>query len=272
MSTGMIWFVFVAGIAMDKFSIKRVYGSVIFLSGLLIFLRGPAQGFIFFYLLMFFFGVASAFYMPASTKIISLWFDRDELAYANGWLTAASPMGQITANFFGVNIMYAIGGWKMMYTLIGICVILLVVAFFVFSKDRKSLDAALSSSQIQTKDDVRLWTNIREVLKSPVVWMYCLANMCFLGQVYAGGAYGQFILQTAPEWMLDKAVSGRVPAFNNLTSMCAYILVPLVIRKIGRQHYRKIAVLGGIIAPFLFYFGYMSFNFTTVAQIGRAHV
>ena len=213
---------------------------------------------------MFAFGVASAFYMPASTKIISLWFDRDELALANGFLTSASPLGQITANFFAVRIMMAIGGWQTLYTLIGISVIVLVIAFFIFGREKRNIDAALSSSVID-EEDLGMWKNIKGVLKVPQVWMYCIANMCFLGMIYAGGAFGQLILQTDPGWMLDKSISGRIPAMNNMTSMFAYIIVPLLIKKIGRQHYRKFAIITGIISPILFYIGYASYNFTTIS-------
>ncbi|MDF2949123.1 MAG: yjjL, partial [Sedimentibacter sp.] len=148
MSTGMIWFVFVAGIMMDKFSVKKVLGSSVLICAALIFLRGQAKGFTFFFTLMFLFGAASAFYMPATTKIITLWFDSDELALANGFLTAASPMGQITANYFAVKIMMAIGGWQALYTFIGVAVVVLTIAFFVFAKERKSSEASLVSNTL----------------------------------------------------------------------------------------------------------------------------
>jgi len=151
-----------------------------------------------------------------------------------------------------------------MYMIVGIAITVLAIAFFVFGKNRSSLDAALGSDII-TEEDVGLWKNVKGILKVPEVWMYCLANMFFLGAIYAGGAYGQLILQTDPGWMLDKSISGRVPAMNNMTSMCAYILVPLIIRKIGNQHYRKAAIISGIIAPLLFAYGYGSYDFVTVS-------
>ena len=77
MPSGMIWFVFIAGITMDKISVKKVLGSSIMICAVLIFLRGQAEGFMFFWVLMFLFGVASAFYSPATTKVITLWFDKD---------------------------------------------------------------------------------------------------------------------------------------------------------------------------------------------------
>lgn len=259
MSTGMIWFVFVAGITMDKISTKKVLASSVIMSAILIFLRGQATGFMFFWILMFLFGVASAFYMPATTKIITLWFDRDELAFANGWLTAASPMGQLTANYFAVKIMMAIGGWQALYMLVGVCVLLVAVAFLFFGKERTSEEASLESASL-TKDDLGLWKNVKGILKVPYVWMMILANMFFLGSIYAGGTFGQVVLQTDPGWMIDKAVSGRIPAWNNMFSMFAYILVPLFIAKIGRKHYTKIAIVAGIIAPLCFIFGYRTYD------------
>lgn len=259
MSTGMIWFVFVAGIMMDKFSVKKVLGSSILICGVLIFLRGKATGFIFFFSIMFIFGVASAFYMPATTKIITLWFDSDELAVANGCLTAASPLGQITANYFAVKIMSAIGGWQTFYSMIGVCAVVIALAFFVFGKDRKNSEASLVSNTL-TSDDIGLWKNIKGILKVPYVWLMIIANVCFLGAIYAGGAYGQVVLQTDPGWMIDKSISGRIPAWNNMFSMVCYILIPVFIAKIGRQHYTKVAIICGIIAPLCFSIGYRSYD------------
>lgn len=264
MSSGMIWFVFVAGTLLDRFSVKKILGSAVLICAVLIYLRGDAQGFIFFFTIMFLFGVASAFYMPACTKVIGLWFDREELAVANGFLTAASPLGQITANLFAVQIMYKVGSWQTFYSIIGICVAIIVAFFFFIGKDRKSAEAALTSSVIKA-EDLQIWKNIVGILKVPTVWLYCLANLCFLGAIYAGGAWGQFVLQTDTGWMLDKAISGRIPAFNNCASMIFYILMPLIIAKVGNKYFRHFAIVCGIIAPICFIIGYRSYDFTTLA-------
>jgi len=264
MSSGMIWFVFVAGALLDRFSVKKIMATTIFIVAVLVFLRGQAQGFMFFFSIMFAFGVASAFYMPACTKTIGLWFDKDELAYANGWLTAASPIGQITANLFAVKIMNKLGGWQMLYMTIGVCVLIIVAFYFFIARDKSSADAALKSSIIKTAD-LSFWKNIGGILRVPMVWVYCIANMAFLGSIYAGGAYGQLVLQTDPGWMLDKSISGQIPAFNNFASMIAYVVVPIIIAKVGRQHYNKFAIIGGIIASLSFIVGYRSYSYVTIA-------
>lgn len=266
MPSGMIWFVFIAGITMDKISVKKVLGSSIMICAVLIFLRGQAEGFMFFWVLMFLFGVASAFYSPATTKVITLWFDKDELPLANGCLTAASPIGQITANYSAVKIMQSIGGWQALYSLIGVACFVVAVAFFVLGKDRKSEDASLKSN-ILTKEDLGLWKNVKGIIKVPYVWLMIIANMCFLGSIYAGGTFGLLVLQTDPGWMIDTAVSGRIPAWNNLFSMFAYILIPIVISKIGRQHYPKIAIICGLVAPICFFIGYRSYNVTVISAM-----
>ena len=134
MSSGMIWFVFAAGAMLDRFSVKKIMGSAVLLAAALILIRGQAQNFEVWFVIMFLFGVASAFYMPACTKMIGLWFDDRELAFANGVLTAASPIGQLTANLFGVRIMYAVGGWETLYTMMGISVTLIVIFFFIIGR------------------------------------------------------------------------------------------------------------------------------------------
>ena len=265
MSSGMIWFVFIAGILMDKFSVKKVYGSAIVFAGVLILLRsrtpaGAAESATFFFAVMFLFGVASAFYMPASTKVIGIWFDHSELAFANGCLTAASPLGQFTANLFAAKLMAAAGGWRLLYNFIGIGIVFIVIMFFLFGKERKSSEAALDS-KILGEADLGLWKNIKGIIKVPYVWIFIIANMCFLGGIYGGGAYSQYIVQSDPGWGIDVSVSGRIPAFNNFASMIAYVLVPLIIRKIGNKYYTRVSIICGFIAAAAFVFGYLSYSF-----------
>ena len=90
----MIWFVFVAGIFLDKFSVKKLFMVEIILVAISFILRGFATGFTFFFALMIVYGVLSAFYIPTVIKLVSLWFDGKQIALANGVLTSASPCGQ----------------------------------------------------------------------------------------------------------------------------------------------------------------------------------
>ena len=258
--TGMIWFVFFAGVLTDKISVKKLLCSAIAVGGILIALRGQAQGFMFFFMIMFLFGVASAFYLPSCTKVVSLWFDKDELMFANGCLTAASPLGMLVANLFTARIIAAVGGWRMMYMIIGIVSILVVCAFFIVGRERKSEDASLSSN-ILTTADLGFWKNIKGVMKVPLVWLFAIANMFYLGTLYAAMRWGQFIFQSDPGWGLDLVRSGQIAAFANITSMLAFVLVPMIIAKIGRVHYKKIAIVSGVVSATLMIVGPMSYNF-----------
>lgn len=110
MALGMVWFCFIAGSAIDKISVKKVMGTALVLLAALIFFRGQAHGFVIWYATMFLYGVVSAFYQPCVTKTVSLWFDKDELSFANGCTTAASPIGQVTANLFAARIANSLSG------------------------------------------------------------------------------------------------------------------------------------------------------------------
>lgn len=135
MSLGMVWFCFVAGSAIDKISVKKIMGTCLILLSVLIFLRGQATGFVIWYAMMFLYGVVSAFYQPCVTKTVSLWFDSEELATANGCTTAASPIGQITANLFAGRIAANLsGGWRQLFMIAGIIVFVLMVCWWIFAK------------------------------------------------------------------------------------------------------------------------------------------
>ncbi len=257
----MIWFVFVAGIFLDKFSVKKLFMVEIILVAISFILRGFATGFTFFFALMIVYGVLSAFYIPTVIKLVSLWFDGKQIALANGVLTSASPCGQLIANLFGYKIAMAIGGWKIMFITTGVLMVCILVVSLFLVKDRKSEDAALESA-ILTKDDLTFGKNIKGVASTPGVWIYALANGCFLGMVYALMAYQNYIYQTDPGWGLDPSVSGTVPAFSNCVSMCAYTLVPLVFARLGIQKYWQIAaIFTAIVAVCVASSGWMAYNY-----------
>lgn len=258
----MIWFVFVAGALLDKFSVRKLFVLEVILCGFAFLLRGFAQGFIFFFALMVVYGILSAFYIPTCIKLISLWFDGSRIALANGILTSGSPAGQLIANLFGYKIAIAIGGWKVMFIVTGIILICLAVISWFLVKERKSEDAALSSA-ILKKEDLTFWRNIGGVARTPGVWIYSVANACFLGMIYAVMTYQNYVYQTDPGWSLDPSVSGTIPACSNMVSMCAYTLVPLIFMKLGIQkHWHVAAIFCAVVAVTVAMIGYLAYNFT----------
>jgi len=244
----MVWFVFVAGAILDKVSVRKIFVLEMILVGIAFALRGVAQGFMFWFALIVVYGVLSAFYIPTVIKLTSLWFDGSQIALANGILTAGSPCGQLVANLAGYKIAMAIGGWKVVFIATGIIMIILAVLSWFMIKERRSEDAALKSD-ILKKEDMTFWRNIAGVLRTPGVWIYSLANACFLGMVYAMMTYQNFVYQTDPQWALDPSVSGTIPASSNMVSMCAYVLVPFVFGKLGiMKHWHIAAIITAVVA------------------------
>jgi len=256
----MIWFVFIAGAILDKVSVRKLFVCELILIAIAFALRGVAQGFMFWFALIVVYGVLSAFYIPTCVKLISLWFDGSQIALANGILTAGSPAGQLVANLAGYKIAMAIGGWKVVFIVTGIIMIILAVLSWFLIKERRSEDAALSSA-ILKKEDMTFWRNIAGILKTPGVWIYSIANACFLGMIYAMMTYQNFVYQTDPGWALDPTVSGTIPACSNMVSMWAYIVVPLVLGKLGlMKHWHIAAIICAVVAVTVAMIGYFTYN------------
>ena len=252
----MVWFVFIAGAILDKVSVRKLFVCELILIAIAFALRGVAQGFMFWFALIIVYGVLSAFYIPTCVKLISLWFDGSQIALANGILTAGSPAGQLVANLAGYKIAMAIGGWKVVFITTGIIMVILAVLSWFMIKERRSEDAALSSA-ILKKEDMTFWRNIAGILKTPGVWIYSIANACFLGMIYAMMTYQNYIYQTDPAWALDPTVSGTIPAFSNMISMWAYIVVPLVLGKLGlMKHWHIAAIICAVVAVTIAMIGY----------------
>ena len=268
LSTGMIWFIFVAGVALDKFSPKKLLSLFAIFAAVAVVLRGRVTKAGPFFILMFIYGALVAFIIPALNKLNGLWFDKKNIALANGFLTAASPLGQITGNIFAVPISEALGSTSALFTMQGIMLAAVAVLFLFLGKERRNIDAALSSTKITSEKDLGVWKNFKAVISVPQVWLYALANACLLGMVYAGGSQGQIVLQGDPNWMLDSSISGIVPSCNNFASMCCYILMPLVVAKFFKKNYEKnyklFAIITGVIAAFCYSYGYRCYNFTLI--------
>jgi MFS family permease len=267
-ASGMIWFVFIAGIALDRFSPKRLLASFVFFASAAIYLRGSITQSGPYFTLMFVYGAFSAFIMPAINKINSLWFDRKSLAFANGCLTASSPLGQVTGNLLTVPISNALGSWSLLFMCQGVLLAAAGVIFVIFAKDRRNIDAALSSEKIKTEAELGVWKNIKSIMRVPQMWIYAVANASLLGMIYAAGSQGQIVLQGDPHWALDKSISGIVPSFNNLSSMFCYILMPIIISRFFKENYeknyKKIAVISGVIATLVTSYGYTSYNIVVI--------
>ena len=265
MATGMVWFCFVAGNVIDKTSVKKVMGTALILLAVLIFLRGQATGFVVWYIMMFIYGVVSAFYQPCVTKTVSLWFDKDELSFANGCTTAASPIGQVTANLFAARIAQNLsGGWRQLFVIVGIVVFVLMVVWWVLARNRTNAQAALTSAEAQEK--TKLSQNIAGIMRDPYVWCMILADAFFLGAIYAGGTYGAYVMRSDPNWAIDAVYAGYPSMCNNIFSTCAYLLTPLICRKIrpNGNAYKWWVMISGFIAPIFFIIGYRTYSLTAI--------
>ncbi|NLW79748.1 MAG: MFS transporter [Ruminococcaceae bacterium] len=267
--TGMIWFVFIAGIALDKFNFKRMMGSLMVITGVLVILRVFTQDATVFAALMFIYGAATAFLVPGVTKIIGLWFDQKQLAVANGILTSSSPLGQLCGNLFGVTWANMLGSWQTLFVITGIFAILIGVAFFIFTKNRRNVDAALSSDTVKSEKDLGVIKNLLSVIRMPQMWMYILANFAFLGVVYTLSYQLPVVMQADPTWGLAPGQPGQILAFNNFSSMIGYTLVPILIARIFRKNYERnykvIAICAAALATTISIIGLSSYNAGTAS-------
>lgn len=101
-----------------------------------------------------------------------------------------------------------------------------------------------------------------------MVWLFIVANAFQMGQIYAGGAQGQVVLQGDPKWMLDKSISGIIPSFTNGACIITYILFPYLYAKhFSKNNYQRnfklMAVIVGLISPFALAQAYVSYDFKT---------
>ncbi|KAJ4381266.1 hypothetical protein N0V86_003615 [Didymella sp. IMI 355093] len=144
----------------------------------------------------FFLGITEAPYYPGAVYLLSMFYNRKEVATRiailyTGNILATAFAGLIAAGIFhGLGDVAGISGWQWLFILQGIVTFLIAIVGFFLLPDfphntwwltQAERDLAVSRMAIDTvgkSEDTSVWTGFRQAAKDPMVWVFAfMAHM-----------------------------------------------------------------------------------------------
>lgn len=227
---GIACFTFIAGILLDKVSIRILMFFTIIVCAGSIFMRGSASSYGTLYASMFILGVGQAFVFPGCAKIVATWFTRDVLWKYNGILIAAAPMGMILGYNTSIPLHNAIG-WQTLFHGLGILGFVVAIVWVIVARDRKNEDVELNKQVDVDLEKNSIWQNLKAVLAQRQTWMLVFAEAFFNGMIQTVIAFGATVLGTFPD--VTPQLAALTSSLGNLGSLVGYFVLPPIAEKFG---------------------------------------
>jgi MFS family permease len=144
----------------------------------------------------FFLGVTEAPYYPGAVYLLSMFYNRKEVATRiailyTGNILATAFAGLIAAGIFhGLDKVAGISGWQWLFILQGVVTFLIAIVGFFLLPDfphntwwltQEERDLATNRMALDTvgkSEDTSVWTGFRQAAKDPMVWVFAfMAHM-----------------------------------------------------------------------------------------------
>ncbi len=163
----------------------------------------------------------------------------------NGIENFVQPIGQVLATLCMAQLLMIVGGWRNVYIICAVLIIVMVVVWLVTYKDDESTEkTAVASTAAPRQKGV-----MREALKQKTFWLLSLAwpgtTLIWIGMFYY---WPSFITESAG---ISMAQAGFVLSFIPIFSAIASLTAPKIADKLGRD--KLLIWPWGIILPIAYF-------------------
>jgi len=163
----------------------------------------------------------------------------------NGIENFIGPIGQVIATLVMAQILLLVGGWRNVYIIVAILMVVCAVLWFVFFKEKKISPKAATKEKAEVKVKA-----LRDAIKVPSFWLFAIGwpgtTIVWIAMFYYWPSYAQ------ASRGLSAAQSGLVLSFIPIFSALASLIAPRITRKVGVD--KPFIWMWGFLLP-LFYFG-----------------
>nr|WP_314267215.1 MFS transporter [uncultured Moellerella sp.] len=128
-----------SGLLLDRFGPRIVLGAGLIFWSTMQGMAGMVNNFWQFIALRIGLGIGEAPFMPSGVKVVNDWFSSKERGMPMGIFNSSTTIGQAFAPPILVALMLAFG-WRMMFVIIGVAGILIGVCWYVYYRNRESMD------------------------------------------------------------------------------------------------------------------------------------
>jgi len=197
---------FTNGFLADHSNIRRFMGVGLLVSALANLVMGFTNLFLFFAICWGVNGWVQSMGAPSSVVSLSRWYsDKERGSFYGFWSTSHNIGEAITYILTAVIASYF--GWQWGFraaAIIGVVGAILIFIFFHDSPESKGLPPV---NEDFTKTKTSTWTEQKEVLKNPYVWLLALSSAFMYISRYAVNSWGPYYFEAAKGYTLTQANS-----------------------------------------------------------------
>ena len=220
--------VFVSGILVDCFGVRRLLIFACSAVGLTGASRGLANDFTCLLFTTFLFGIFVGFIMATNVKVAATWFPSRQLGLANGILTTGFGVGLTISSMISATLLSPIlGSWRNVLFLYGGISLFIAFLWFITVKEQKPTGGAGVDGIVKPREA------ISKVLCNKNVWLISLTMLGYIGCTEGMCGYLPLYLREFKEW-LPASADGALATFTGVSTLGA-IPISLLSDKLGRR-------------------------------------
>ncbi len=197
---GNLFFVFPAGIALDRFSPKKLVISAFLSAVILTYLFSIASNFQFLWFTRLLIGVCGSFCFLSAVKVTSLWFEPKNTGFVVSMFVALATLGGVIAQT-PLSLLTLKIGWRAAMKLVAFFGCFLVLLQFIFVKDK-----VVEHREDHNKDQNNFFQSLKAVLLNPQNWLAgsFISLLNFPSYVF-GGSWGVPFLKQVHHFSIGHA-------------------------------------------------------------------
>ncbi|MFU8797361.1 MAG: MFS transporter [Gammaproteobacteria bacterium] len=225
-------------VAMERYGVRLILFICAVLCGLAAFLFFFTTNWYIALLARFFIGVGSGVGFLGASKIISQWFPKEHYARMVGFTVSFGLLGAIYGGK-PVSVLIHNFGWQSVAMTLAIVAIMIGILVYVFL--RAPVQTADTPVQTVTLND------LRQLLKSPAIWLLALANLLMVGALEGfADVWGPNYLMTA--YRLEKTTAAELTSFIFVGMLFGGPLLAFLARRFGSYLILSICGIGIAVA------------------------
>lgn len=249
----------VAGILYDKFSARKVIIISLIVLGAAIALRGYVSSFVLAYMVAVAGGVLSSVIDVGGMKMVTLWFDRDQMYKVTAVLFGGGSVGYFIGFNLSIWLSDLLGSWKLQFVAAGAFLVFTAVLWLIFVPERSNKENALDKDLgNDTEEKIPLGKALKIILTSRQALLCIFAEMTSSSMILTFSTIGPIAFTTF--WGCDAAEAGFIISTSSLSGIVGYVVLPSIGDKFGRR--KPLAIIAIPLSSALYCLGLFTEDFT----------
>lgn len=233
----------IGGVLYDKFSPRKLLIATLITLGIAMALRGYVSSFVIAYMVAMFGGIASCMIDVGAQKIVTLWFDREQLYKVTGILFCAGSLGYFVGFNLSVMLTNLLNSWQHQFIFAGAFLVAWSLVWIFMVPERSREENALDKDLGVDTNRVGILESFKMLVKSRQAVLCILTEMCSSSMILTFSSIGPLAFTTF--WGCSTAEATFILSSSSLAGIGGYVIMPIIADKIGRRK-----PLGGLAIPF----------------------